>query len=120
MPTVHIPAAMRSLTGGEASVVVPGKTLGEVVEELEARYPGLKDRMTEGGKLRRGLAAFVNDQSPHAGLQTGHALADVLFGDYKPTGKLSFSWPRAMGQIPINVGDANYSPQFPFGYGLTY
>jgi beta-glucosidase len=44
----------------------------------------------------------------------------VLFGDYKPTGKLSFSWPRTTSQQPINVGDANYDPQFPFGFGLTY
>jgi beta-glucosidase len=50
----------------------------------------------------------------------GAGVADVLFGDYKPTGKLSFSWPRSMGQIPLNVGDARYSPQFPFGFGLTY
>ena len=50
----------------------------------------------------------------------GVGVADVLFGDYKPTGKLSFSWPRSMAQIPINVGDAKYDPQFPFGFGLTY
>jgi beta-glucosidase len=50
----------------------------------------------------------------------GEGVADVLFGDYKPTGKLSFTWPRTMAQIPINVGDAAYDPQFPFGFGLTY
>jgi len=50
----------------------------------------------------------------------GGGVADVLFGDYKPTGKLSFTWPRAMAQIPINVGDASYDPQFPYGFGLTY
>ena len=50
----------------------------------------------------------------------GQGVADVLFGDYKPTGKLSFTWPRTMAQIPINVGDAAYDPQFPFGFGLTY
>jgi beta-glucosidase len=50
----------------------------------------------------------------------GQGVADVLFGDYKPTGKLSFSWPRSMAQIPINVGDANYDPLFPYGFGLTY
>ena len=50
----------------------------------------------------------------------GAGVADVLFGDHKPTGKLSFSWPRSMAQIPINVGDAKYDPQFPFGFGLTY
>jgi beta-glucosidase len=50
----------------------------------------------------------------------GQGVADVLFGDYKPTGKLSCSWPRSMGQIPINVGDANYDPLFKYGYGLSY
>jgi beta-glucosidase len=50
----------------------------------------------------------------------GDGVADVLFGDYKPTGKLSFSWPRSMAQIPINVGDADYDPLFPYGYGLSY
>jgi beta-glucosidase len=50
----------------------------------------------------------------------GQGLADVLFGDYKPTGKLSFSWPRSMQQIPINVGDRNYNPLFKYGFGLTY
>jgi beta-glucosidase len=50
----------------------------------------------------------------------GQGVADVLFGDYKPTGKLSFTWPRSMDQIPINVGDAKYDPLFPFGFGLSY
>jgi beta-glucosidase len=50
----------------------------------------------------------------------GQGVADVLFGDYKPTGKLSFSWPRSMAQIPINFGDANYDPLFKYGFGLTY
>jgi beta-glucosidase len=47
-------------------------------------------------------------------------VADVLFGDHKPTGKLSFSWPRTMDQVPVNPGDPGYDPQFPFGFGLTY
>jgi beta-glucosidase len=50
----------------------------------------------------------------------GQGVADVLLGDYKPTGKLSFTWPRSMSQIPINVGDANYDPLYKFGFGLTY
>jgi beta-glucosidase len=50
----------------------------------------------------------------------GGGVADVLFGDYKPTGKLPVSWPRAMAQVPINVGDATYDPLFKYGYGLTY
>jgi beta-glucosidase len=56
----------------------------------------------------------------------GEGVADVLFrgADGRPAfdfrGKLSFSWPRAPDQTPLNVGDANYNPLFPFGYGLTY
>ncbi len=50
----------------------------------------------------------------------GLGVADVLFGDYKPSGKLPVSWPRSMAQIPINVGDATYDPLFPYGFGLTY
>lgn len=50
----------------------------------------------------------------------GDGVADVLFGDYRPTGKLAFTWPRSMAQIPINQGDARYDPLFPFGFGLTY
>jgi beta-glucosidase len=48
----------------------------------------------------------------------GQGIADVLFGDYKPTGKLSFTWPRTMAQIPINVGDSPYDPLFAYGFGL--
>jgi beta-glucosidase len=47
-------------------------------------------------------------------------ITDVLFGDVKPTGKLPHSWPRSMAQIPINMGDANYDPLYPYAYGLTY
>lgn len=47
-------------------------------------------------------------------------ITDVLFGDYPPTGKLSHSWPRGMGQIPINEGDPVYDPLYPYGFGLTY
>lgn len=50
----------------------------------------------------------------------GQGVADVIFGDYQPTGKLSFTWPRSISQVPINVGDADYDPLFEFGYGLTY
>ncbi len=50
----------------------------------------------------------------------GDGVADVLFGDYRPTGKLAYTWPRSMDQIPINRGDARYDPLLPFGFGLTY
>jgi beta-glucosidase len=50
----------------------------------------------------------------------GQGVADVLFGDYAPSGRLSHSWPRSMAQVPINLGDPGYDPLFPYGYGLTY
>jgi beta-glucosidase len=50
----------------------------------------------------------------------GEGVSDVLYGDYKPTGKLPHSWPRSMAQVPINAGDAKYEPLFPYGFGLTY
>jgi len=77
----------------------------------------------------------------HGGQEIGNAVADVLFGVYNPSGKLTTSFPRNVGQVPTyynhlntgrpNAGDifqkfrSNYldvenSPLFPFGYGLSY
>jgi beta-glucosidase len=50
----------------------------------------------------------------------GAGVADVLFGDFAPTGKLSHSWPRSMAQVPVNWGDAVYEPLYPYGHGLSY
>jgi len=47
----------------------------------------------------------------------GSGVADVLFGDYNPTGKLSFSWPKNMNQFPINPEDDHL---YSFGFGLSY
>jgi beta-glucosidase len=49
----------------------------------------------------------------------GQGVADVLFGDYNPTGQLPVTWMKSAAQQPINVGDGQ-TPLFPFGYGLRY
>lgn len=75
------------------------------------------------------------------GVEAGNAVADALFGNYNPSGKLTMTWPRNVGQIPIyysmkttgrpqdgdefqkfrsNYLDVENSPLLPFGYGLSY
>ncbi|CAK9152994.1 unnamed protein product [Ilex paraguariensis] len=49
----------------------------------------------------------------------GQGVADVLFGDYGFTGKLSHTWFKTVDQLPMNVGDKHYDPLYPFGFGLT-
>ena len=77
----------------------------------------------------------------HPGVEAGNAVADVVFGDVNPSGKLTMSWPRNVGQIPVYYGErttgrpapteefqkfkTNYldvpnSPLLPFGHGLSY
>ncbi|MEW7290152.1 beta-glucosidase BglX [Aquimarina sp. 2304DJ70-9] len=76
----------------------------------------------------------------HLGSESGNAIADVLFGDYNPSGKLPVSFPRSVGQVPLyynskntgrptNVNDmvfwSHYTDEkndalFPFGHGLSY
>jgi beta-glucosidase len=81
----------------------------------------------------------------HGGLRTGRAVADILFGHANPSGKLTASWPRAEGQIPVYYAhkmtgrppdgeggfqfqeyhfteyiDEEVTPLFPFGFGLSY
>ncbi len=52
----------------------------------------------------------------------GEGVTDVLFGDFSPTGKLSYTWPRSMEQLPLNINmkKVKYDPLFKYGYGLKY
>lgn len=67
------------------------------------------------GELSK-MDAFVMSWLPGS---EGEGVADVLFGKKPFSGKLSVTWPRSENQEPINVGDSNYQPLFPYGYGLT-
>ena len=67
-----------------------------------------------GGQLGQ-IDALVASWLPGS---EGAGVADVLFGRRPFTGRLPTSWPRTEAQVPINVGDANYRPLYPFGWGL--
>ncbi|MCD2462322.1 glycoside hydrolase family 3 C-terminal domain-containing protein [Streptomyces sp. MBT42] len=49
----------------------------------------------------------------------GDGVADVLYGKRPFTGQLPVTWPKSEAQLPLNVGDSSYDPQFPYGWGLT-
>jgi len=70
MATVAIPAPLRKFTGGATTVSVPGDTLGEVIDRLDELHPGIKERLVDEGKVRRGFAVFVDNQMPTTGLRT--------------------------------------------------
>jgi len=63
MPTVRIPTPLRKLTNNQEEVAASGATLGAVLDELNAAYPGLGERIVdESGVIRRFVNIFVNDE----------------------------------------------------------
>jgi beta-glucosidase len=50
----------------------------------------------------------------------GRGVADVLFGDHAPDGKLPFAWPFSMEQVGVHPDDEGYDPLFPYGFGMSY
>lgn len=130
---------------GEASsrsrLELPGSQ-EELVRALQATGKPLVVTLMNGRPL---AVEWIARQVPailetwFLGVEAGNAIADVLFGDYNPSGKLTTSFPRTTGQVPIyynhkNSGrpandtlhftskyiDLENTPLFPFGYGLSY
>ncbi len=62
MITVRIPTPLRSLTGGEEQVQVPGETLREVLGSLESKHPGIRDRLLDDKGVRRFVNIYVGDE----------------------------------------------------------
>jgi beta-glucosidase len=131
---------------------------GEARSKTNLKLPGLQQELLEAVYsvnqnivlvLQSGRPLIIDWATKHIpsivmawqlGSQSGNALAEVLYGDYVPSGKLPMTFPRDVGQIPIyynhkNTGrprntennvfwshylDAENSPLFPFGHGLSY
>jgi len=155
-----IPAALAAARLADAVVVVVGEKWnmsGEAASRTSITLPGkqaeLIRQLHQIGKLvivvlLNGRPLDLTNIIDHAdaileawypGTEGGHAVADILFGDYAPVGKLPITFPRSVGQVPIyynmkNTGrpydpnnkytskylDESNDPLFPFGFGLSY
>ncbi|RMD46779.1 MAG: MoaD/ThiS family protein [Aquificota bacterium] len=61
--TVRIPTALRRVTQGQGEVQIEGSTIGELIENLEKEFPGIKERLVEeNGEIRKFVNFFVNDE----------------------------------------------------------
>jgi beta-glucosidase len=158
--TTYFTNALKTASQADAIVLAVGEAglmTGEAASRASLGLPGVQQKLVEEiyktGKplivvLMNGRPLTINwiDRNVPAvveawflGTQTGHAIADVLFGEYNPAGKLPVTFPRSVGQIPIfysmkNTGrpmdannkytskylDESNEPLYPFGYGLSY
>jgi sulfur-carrier protein len=66
---IWIPSLLQSLTAGEEKVVVSGGTVGEIIDNLEARFPGVKDRLVQGGEIRPHIAVAIDGDVSPEGLE---------------------------------------------------
>lgn len=153
-------AALMAAKKAEAIIVAVGEGAwmsGEAASRANIDLPGVQEDLVKAmvatGKpvvvvLMNGRPLTIPWIAEHApailetwflGTQAGPAIADVLFGDYNPSGKLPVTFPRHLGQIPLhynmkNTGrpmdpnnkytskylDMPNTPQYPFGFGLSY
>ena len=65
MPTIFIPTPLRELTQGKASIIVSASSVREAVESLEAEFPGIRDRLCEGNRIRPNISVMVDGQVSH-------------------------------------------------------
>ncbi|MBI3978946.1 MAG: MoaD/ThiS family protein [Chloroflexi bacterium] len=68
MAIIWIPSLIRDLTGGQERIAVPGATVRQVIANLEAAYPGVKERLCEGDRLSPAIAVAVDGQVTRRGL----------------------------------------------------
>jgi beta-glucosidase len=156
-----IPAAVEAAKKADVVVVAVGEDAmqtGEGRSQVDVSLKGLQDELLRAlHDANKNLVVVLMNGRPlaipwiaehapaivdawHGGSQAGHAIADVLFGDYNPSGKLPVSFPHHVGQLPLtynhkNTGrptenqgmvfwshytDAPNTPLFPFGFGLSY
>jgi len=151
--TIAMQADVVILAVGGKSGLMPDCTCGEMRDSAGLRLPGAQEQLVkavfETGKPvvlvimdGRPLAlGWMADKIPailmawKPGEEGGNAVADVLFGDYNPGGKLPVTFPRSAGQVPIYYGirpsggksqfwgdytDLPVTPLYEFGFGLSY
>ncbi|HJT69425.1 MAG TPA: beta-glucosidase BglX [Terriglobales bacterium] len=133
-------AGMTGEASSRASLELPGEQMKLIDAVLATRKPVVV--VLESGRPLN--ISWAPDRVPaiiqawYLGVQAGNAIADVLFGDASPSGRLPLSWPRSVGQIPVYYNhkstgrpsspdrwhtgylDLSKEPLYPFGYGLTY
>lgn len=126
-----------------ASLGLPGYQ-SDLIKALKATGKPLVMVLMNGRPLSIGKEQDAADavlETWYSGTEGGNAIADVLFGDYNPSGKLPVSFPRSVGQIPMYYNHLNtsrphllenpravtsryfdeaYGPLYPFGFGLSY
>jgi molybdopterin synthase sulfur carrier subunit len=69
MAIVYLPALLYSLTGGVRQQTIDGATVGQLVDQLDVLYPGIKDRLVDGRRIRSGLTVFVDGLVRREGLE---------------------------------------------------
>jgi beta-glucosidase len=158
----EFPAAIAAAKGADVVVMVLGEhglQSGEGRSRADIGLPGVQQELLEAiFKVNPNIVLVLNNGRPLAipwadenipaiveawqlGTQSGNAIAQVLYGDYNPSGKLPMTFPRNVGQVPIyynykNTGrpvmnepesvfwshyiDEKNTPLYPFGYGLSY